>query len=141
MLNSEAVQGICRHMNDDHPEMALRIVRALGGHPGAERAETVGVDELGLHFVAHERGSATPVAVPFVRSVAERPQVRSGRDRALSARRCAWQLTALNRLPAAPAYEAGDLVECQFNRSGRDQAAAGKVYCRAVLDAIRWLPT
>lgn len=77
MLTSEAMHGICRHMNEDHPEMALRIVRVLGGRPGAERVETVGVDELGMHFVAHQQGSATPVAVPFARPVVEQPQIRS----------------------------------------------------------------
>ena len=70
------MHGICRHMNDDHPEMALRIVRVLGGQPGAERVETVGVDELGMHFVAHQQQSTAPVAVPFARRAAERPQVR-----------------------------------------------------------------
>ncbi len=77
MLTSEAVHGICRHMNNDHPEMALQIVRVLGGQPGAERVETVGVDELGMHFVAHQQQTAAPVAVPFARPAAERAQVRS----------------------------------------------------------------
>lgn len=64
MFDEQFVAGVCHHMNADHADDALRIVRTLGGRPGAKRVETVGVDAQGLRFVAYEDGQKLEVTVP-----------------------------------------------------------------------------
>ena len=74
----DAVAAICRHMDEDHPEDALLIVRALGGVPDATAVRTVGVDGAGLRMAAtRPDGAEVEVDVAFAAPVTERPQVRT----------------------------------------------------------------
>ena len=72
----DVVEAVCRHMNDDHADDALLIVRALGGQPDAERVLTHGLDSDAMHFTAWTGDTSTEVSVPFDEPVHERPHVR-----------------------------------------------------------------
>lgn len=70
-------QGVLRHMNHDHADDALKIVRVLGGRPDAERVETVDVDPEGISFVAYGGDVSSKVTVPFAAPVSEPGEVRA----------------------------------------------------------------
>ena len=72
----DVVEAVCRHMNDDHAEDGLLIVRTLGGHPDAERVVADGLDGEGMDFTVEAGGRSSRVRVPFDAPVTERPQVR-----------------------------------------------------------------
>ncbi|WP_030451607.1 DUF2470 domain-containing protein [Herbidospora cretacea] len=71
-LTPDAVEAIKKHMNDDHADDALLIVRALGGRPDATSARTTGVDAEAIHFEA----DGEPVTVKWSAPIEERAQVR-----------------------------------------------------------------
>jgi len=73
----DVVEQIARHMNGDHAEDNLLIVRALGGMPAATAARMSGVDADGMEFAAVVDGIQVPVRVPFGERLTERRQVRS----------------------------------------------------------------
>ncbi|MEU8150316.1 DUF2470 domain-containing protein [Nonomuraea sp. NPDC048901] len=72
-FTAEAVEAIKRHMNDDHPDDALIIVRGLGGRPAATTAATSGVDAEAIEFTID---GGERVRVPWGETLTERPQVR-----------------------------------------------------------------
>jgi putative heme iron utilization protein len=72
----EVVGQIMRHMNDDHPDDSLLIVRALGGHRGATAARMSGMDADGIDFAATVDGVETAVRLPWTERLTERAQVR-----------------------------------------------------------------
>jgi putative heme iron utilization protein len=69
----DAVEAIKRHMNDDHAEDALLIVRALGGRPDAAGAVTSDVDAEAITFTID---GGERVRVPWGETLTERAQVR-----------------------------------------------------------------
>jgi len=72
------VQAVLRHMNDDHADDNLLIVRAFGGGPEPVAASMAGFDGAGGEWIAQSAdGSATSVRVPWPGgAIAERPEVR-----------------------------------------------------------------
>ncbi|MEV1247538.1 DUF2470 domain-containing protein [Nonomuraea sp. NPDC050022] len=72
-FTAEAVEAIKRHMNDDHPDDALIIVRGLGDRPAATTAATSGVDAEAIEFTID---GGELVRVPWGETLTERPQVR-----------------------------------------------------------------
>lgn len=70
-------QAVLSHMNDDHAEDSLRIVRAYG-HPGATHAEMTGLDEQGgtWHVVEGTAEATLRVAWPQA-PVVERAGLRA----------------------------------------------------------------
>ncbi|UGQ13696.1 DUF2470 domain-containing protein [Yinghuangia sp. ASG 101] len=72
----DVVAAITRHMNDDHPDDNLLIVRALGGEGSAASARMSGLDKLGADFVAVVDGVEKTVRVPWGRELTERREVR-----------------------------------------------------------------
>jgi hypothetical protein len=72
----DVVAAVCRHMDEDHPDDALLIVRALGGAPDATAARTTGVDGAGLRFSVDEPSGSREVDVPFARRISTRPEIR-----------------------------------------------------------------
>ncbi|MEV0203346.1 DUF2470 domain-containing protein [Nonomuraea sp. NPDC050691] len=72
-FTAEAVEAIKRHMNDDHGDDALLIVRALGGRPEATSALTSGVDGEAIEFTVD---GGERVRVPWGDTLTERAQVR-----------------------------------------------------------------
>jgi putative heme iron utilization protein len=73
----EAVAQIATHMNGDHADDNLLIVRALGGIPQATAARMSGLDADALEFAVVVDGIEVPVRVPFSERLTERRQVRA----------------------------------------------------------------
>ena len=73
----EVVDQIARHMNDDHADDNVLIVRALGGIPTATAARMSGLDADAMEFDAVVDGIEVPVRVPFSERLTERRQVRA----------------------------------------------------------------
>ncbi|MGK5680700.1 DUF2470 domain-containing protein [Actinoplanes sp. URMC 104] len=73
----EVVDQIARHMNDDHADDNVLIVRALGGMPSATAARMSGLDADAMEFKAVVDGIEVPVRVPFAERLTERRQVRA----------------------------------------------------------------
>ncbi|WP_250028716.1 DUF2470 domain-containing protein [Paractinoplanes maris] len=73
----EVVDQIARHMNDDHADDNVLIVRALGGMPAATAARVSGLDADAMEFKAVVDGIEVPVSVPFSERLTERRQVRA----------------------------------------------------------------
>ena len=72
----DVVAQIARHMNDDHAEDNVLIVRGLGGIRAATAARMSGLDPDGMDFEATVDGIAVPVRIPFSERLTERRQVR-----------------------------------------------------------------
>ncbi len=77
VLSPDAVAAICRHMNEDHVEDSLLIVRALGGLPSAQQATMSGLDAEAAVFDAVVDGVTESIRVPWSEPVTERAQVRA----------------------------------------------------------------
>jgi putative heme iron utilization protein len=72
----EVVAQIARHMNDDHAQDNVLIVRGLGGVGSATAARMSGMDADGMDFAAAVDGIEVPVRIPFSGRLTERRQVR-----------------------------------------------------------------
>lgn len=72
----EVVAQIARHMNDDHAEDNVLIVRGLGGIGAASAARMSGLDADGMDFEATVDDIAVPVRIPFSERLTDRHQVR-----------------------------------------------------------------
>jgi len=73
----EAVAQIATHMNGDHADDNLLIVRALGGIPTATAARMSGLDADALEFAAVVDDIEVPVRIPFSERLTEHRQVRA----------------------------------------------------------------
>jgi heme oxygenase len=73
----EVVAQIAKHMNDDHAEGMVLIVRGLGGMHAATAARVSGVDADGMEFAAAVNDVEVPVRIPFSERVTERGQIRA----------------------------------------------------------------
>ena len=73
----EVVAQIARHMNDDHADDNVLIVRGLGGARAATAARLAGMDPDGMDFAAAVNGVEVPIRIPFRERVTERRQVRA----------------------------------------------------------------
>jgi putative heme iron utilization protein len=71
----EVVEAICRHMNDDHAEDCLRMVKGLGGVE-ATAATMTGLDGAVARFVATTADGPVDVVLPWSRPLTERGEVR-----------------------------------------------------------------
>lgn len=72
----EVIRAVCAHMNDDHVEDSLLIVRSLGGCPDAVAASMSGLDTVAAHFTAVVDGADREVRVPWSAPITERAQIR-----------------------------------------------------------------
>ncbi|UBU14189.1 DUF2470 domain-containing protein [Nonomuraea gerenzanensis] len=72
-FTADAVEAIKRHMNDDHADDGLIIVRGLGGRPDAQTALTSDVDAEAITFTID---GGERVRVPWGETLTERAQVR-----------------------------------------------------------------
>jgi hypothetical protein len=73
----EVVDAVCRHMNDDHPEDCLRIVRGLGGVHGATAAAMTGLDAEAASFSATTGAGPVAVTLPWSHRLEQRTEVRA----------------------------------------------------------------
>ena len=76
-LEPEVVAQIARHMNEDHADDNVLIVRTLGGQPDATAARMSGLDAEAMEFEATVHDIAVPVRIPFSAPITDRHQVRS----------------------------------------------------------------
>jgi putative heme iron utilization protein len=76
-FGADVVDQIARHMNDDHADDNVLIVRALGGQPEATAARMSGIDSDAMEFEATVHDIAVPVRVPFSERLTECRQVRA----------------------------------------------------------------
>ena len=76
-FTADVIAEIAGHMNGDHAEDNLLIVRTLGGIPTATAARMSGMDADGMEFAAVVDGIEVPVRVPFGGRLTERRQVRA----------------------------------------------------------------
>jgi hypothetical protein len=72
-FTADAVEAIKRHMNDDHADDGLLIVRGLGGRPEATEAVTSDVDGEAIEFTVD---GGERIRVPWGETLTERAQVR-----------------------------------------------------------------
>jgi putative heme iron utilization protein len=70
------VEAVCGHMNGDHTDDSLLIVKALGGIEDATDARMVGFDSAGADFVATRDGDEHAVHVPFASPAHDRMAIR-----------------------------------------------------------------
>ncbi len=75
-FSEQVIAAVRDHMNLDHTEDSLLIVKSLGGQPDATEAEMSGMDGAGLDFLAKIDGKDTTVRVPWSEPLTERAQVR-----------------------------------------------------------------
>ncbi|MEV4349414.1 DUF2470 domain-containing protein [Actinoplanes sp. NPDC049596] len=73
----DVVEQIAHHMNGDHADDNVLIVRALGGIPTATAARMSGLDADAMEFAAVVDGIEVPVRIPFSERLTERRQVRA----------------------------------------------------------------
>ena len=76
-FGADVVAQIARHMNDDHAEDNVVIVRGLAGVTSATAARMSGLDADGMDFDATVNGISVPVRIPFAERLTERRQVRT----------------------------------------------------------------
>ena len=72
----DVIAAVARHMNDDHADDSVLIVRALGGVPEAAAAEVTHLDGTGVDFSVTVDGGRRTVRVPWSRPLTERPEIR-----------------------------------------------------------------
>lgn len=74
---SEAtVSAVVAHMNADHLEDSLLMVRTLGARPEAVAATVATVDPAGVHFAVNLPDGTTSVVVPWGAPVVDRAGIR-----------------------------------------------------------------
>ena len=73
----EVVAQVARHMNDDHADDNVLIVRGLAGVDKATAARMAGLDADGMDFAAAVNGVEVPVRIPFRERLTERRQIRA----------------------------------------------------------------
>ena len=57
------------HLNDDHADALLNMVRALGGHPEATAAHCANADSRGLDLIASTPSSEVEVRVEYAQPI------------------------------------------------------------------------
>ncbi|WP_129669989.1 DUF2470 domain-containing protein [Phytoactinopolyspora endophytica] len=72
----DVIEAVARHMNDDHEEDSLLIVKTLGGVPGATEAVVAHLDGDGVDFTVVADGEDRTVRVAWSKPLTERPQIR-----------------------------------------------------------------
>lgn len=75
-LSPEVEAAVVAHMNGDHVEDNLLIVRALGGRHDATAALMTGYDEQGAHFDATVEEGTVDVVVPWEVPLIDRATIR-----------------------------------------------------------------
>ena len=72
----EVVEAITRHMNADHADDSLLIVRSLGDLPEATEARMTGLDVSAAIFTAGTPHGECTVRVPWSGPISDRAQIR-----------------------------------------------------------------
>lgn len=78
VLDEQAQQAILRHMNEDHPDDCVVIVRGLGGRRDVTSAVMTRVSDTAATFTATvPDGPTVAVVLPWSAPITARPQVRA----------------------------------------------------------------
>ncbi|NED99093.1 DUF2470 domain-containing protein [Phytoactinopolyspora halotolerans] len=72
----DVIEAVARHMNEDHDDDSLLIVRSLGGVPDATEAVVAYLDGDGVDFTVTVGGEERTVRVSWSQRLSERPQIR-----------------------------------------------------------------
>lgn len=72
----EIEAAVVAHMNGDHADDNLLIVRSLGGLPGATAATMTGISPDGARFEGIVDGEAQAVTIPWSGPIADRGAIR-----------------------------------------------------------------
>lgn len=75
-FTDEVIAAVKKHMNEDHAEHSLAIVRTLGRQPAAIGARVSDVDPAGAVFTADLPDGPLEVRVPWSRPITERRNFR-----------------------------------------------------------------
>ena len=75
IFDSSVVSAVLAHMNGDHPDDNLLIARAFG-HPDAETATMVGLDENGGSWLYSIKARQHDLVVPWSAPINERREIR-----------------------------------------------------------------
>lgn len=76
-FSQQIIDAVAAHMNEDHPEDSLLIVRALGQRADATAASVSGLDGHSIEFEAIIDGKPESVRVPWSEPITQRPQIRA----------------------------------------------------------------
>ena len=76
-FDESVVAAVVRHMNEDHADDTLLIVRALGGLDGAASARMMTWDADGGDYLAVVDDVETSVRIPWSHRLTERAEVRA----------------------------------------------------------------
>lgn len=74
---TEVVEAVCAHMNGDHADDSLLIVRTLGARPEATAASMTGFDGTAATFSVTVDGAEEQVRIPWSVPITERGAVRA----------------------------------------------------------------
>ena len=72
----EIEAAVVAHMNGDHPDDNLLIVRALGGLPDATEATMTGISPAGAAFAGVVDGTSQATIVPWSGPIEDRGAIR-----------------------------------------------------------------
>jgi hypothetical protein len=72
---AETIAAVLAHMNGEHPDDNLLIVRAFGA-PDAEAAELTSLDHRGGTWTYSAEGTRSELIVPWSRQIPERGEIR-----------------------------------------------------------------
>ena len=75
MFSPEVVAAVLHHMNDDHTDDNLLIVRAFGGVE-PDTATMTGLDHLGGTWLYSVGDVEAELNVPWSQQISERPEIR-----------------------------------------------------------------
>lgn len=75
-FSQQVIDAVMNHMNLDHSDDSLLIVKALGATPEATAAEMSGMDADAIEFRATVGSEDRTVRVPWSQRLTERAQVR-----------------------------------------------------------------
>lgn len=75
-FSDQVIDAVRSHMNMDHTDDSLLIVRSLGGRAAATAAEMSTMDGDAVEFTATVDGNTEAVRVPWSEPLTERGQVR-----------------------------------------------------------------
>jgi len=76
-FSPDVVAAVTQHMNDDHPDDTLLIVRAFGGYPEATAARMTGLDGTAGRVLRHRDGREVAVRISWSQPLTERAQIRT----------------------------------------------------------------
>lgn len=75
-FSQQIIDAVTGHMNEDHPEDNVLIVKALGDRPEATAATMTTMDGDAAEFEAQVGGAAQTVRIPWSKPLTERGEVR-----------------------------------------------------------------